>query len=236
MIRFFDFTFSLIGIILLSPLISILLIAGYLDTKSPIFKQERIGKNKKPFSLYKFRSMYLNTKSVATHLANYSSVTKYGSFLRKSKLDEIPQLFNVLIGNMSLVGPRPNVEEDVKKYISDEKSIIFTKPGITDLSSIIFSDEGEILKNSSNPDESYNLLIRPWKSSLILLYIKNESFLLDCQIIFLTLLNFFNRKKTLRLIHDLVKKKSPNNNNLHNICLRKEKLLPININTFNFIS
>jgi hypothetical protein len=100
----------------------------------------------------------------------------------------------------------------------------------------IFSDEGEILKNSSNPDVSYNLLIRPWKSSLILLYIKNESFLLDCQIIFLTLLNFFNREKTLRLIHDLVKKKSPNNNNLHNICLRKEKLLPININTFNFIS
>ena len=137
MIRFFDFTFSLIGIILLSPLISILLIAGYLDTKSPIFKQERIGKNKKPFSLYKFRSMYLNTKSVATHLANYSSITKYGSFLRKSKLDEIPQLFNVLLGDMSLVGPRPNLYNQEELINEREKLGVYkVSPGITGLSQI----------------------------------------------------------------------------------------------------
>jgi O-antigen biosynthesis protein WbqP len=137
MIRFFDFSFSLIGIILLSPLISILLIAGYFDTKSPIFKQERIGKSKKPFNLYKFRSMYVNTKSVATHLANYTSITKYGSFLRKSKLDEVPQLFNVLLGDMSLVGPRPNLYNQEELIKEREKLGVYeVKPGITGLAQI----------------------------------------------------------------------------------------------------
>jgi lipopolysaccharide/colanic/teichoic acid biosynthesis glycosyltransferase len=232
-----DLTGSLVVILCLWWLLLLTWMVIKVDTGGPsILRQIRIGKNRSVFTCYKFRTMQTEAPVAGTHDVSTSFVTRSGRLLRKYKIDELPQLFNVLIGNMSLVGPRPNVEEDVKKYISDEKSIIFTKPGITDLSSIIFSDEGEILKNSSNPDESYNLLIRPWKSSLILLYIKNESFLLDCQIIFLTLLNFFNREKTLRLIHDLVKKKSPNNNNLHNICLRKEKLLPININTFNFIS
>jgi lipopolysaccharide/colanic/teichoic acid biosynthesis glycosyltransferase len=237
--RLIDLSIAFFIIIITSPIFFIILfLIFFYDYKNPIYKGKRVGLNGILFYQYKFRSMKilkLDNNFLSTSASDIR-ITPIGHFIRKYKIDELPQLFNVLIGNMSLVGPRPNVEEDVKKYISDEKSIIFTKPGITDLSSIIFSDEGEILKNSSNPDESYNLLIRPWKSSLILLYIKNESFLLDCQIIFLTLLNFFNREKTLRLIHDLVKKKSPNNNNLHNICLRKEKLLPININTFNFIS
>ena len=90
MIRFFDFIFSLIGLVLLSPIVIVLLIIGYFDTGSPVFCQERVGKNKQPFNLYKFRSMHVDTKSVATHLANYSAVTSYGAFLRKSKLDELP--------------------------------------------------------------------------------------------------------------------------------------------------
>jgi len=137
MIRLFDVFFSLIGIIILSPLITILLITGYLDTKSPIFQQERIGKNKKPFNLYKFRSMYVDTKSVATHLANYSSVTKYGSFLRKTKLDELPQLFNVLKGDMSIVGPRPNLFNQDELIIERDKLLVYNVlPGITGLSQI----------------------------------------------------------------------------------------------------
>jgi len=210
-IRFFDFTFSLIGIILLSPLISILLIAGYLDTKSPIFKQERIGKNKKPFSLYKFRSMYLNTKSVATHLANYSSVTKYGSFLRKSKLDEIPQLFNVLLGDMSLVGPRPQILSEVKLYTNFEKELLRIKPGITDFSSIIFSDESEILRFSKEPNKDYNILIRPWKSKLGVFYVYNNNIFVDLQLIILTLVSIFKRKLALKYTSNLLRKLKANN-------------------------
>lgn len=132
MIRFFDFSFSLIGLLLLSPIIIIFFLIGLLDTGSPIFAQERVGKFKKPFQLYKFRSMHVDTKSVATHLANSSSVTKYGSFLRKSKLDELPQLFNVLLGNMSLVGPRPNLFNQEELIIEREKRGVYNVvPGIT---------------------------------------------------------------------------------------------------------
>ena len=137
MIRFFDFIFSFIGLVLLSPIILVLIIIGFFDTGSPIFCQERVGKNKQPFNLYKFRSMHVDTKSVATHLANYSAVTKYGSFLRKSKLDELPQLWNVLLGDMSLVGPRPNLFNQ-KELIQerDNRGVYQVVPGITGLSQI----------------------------------------------------------------------------------------------------
>ena len=132
MIRFFDIFFSFVGLLLLSPFIIVLFLFGFFDTGSPIFAQQRVGKNKQPFKLYKFRSMHVNTKSVATHLANSSSVTKYGAFLRKSKLDELPQLFNVLLGDMSLVGPRPNLfnqEELIEER--DKRGVYNVVPGIT---------------------------------------------------------------------------------------------------------
>jgi len=132
MIRFFDFVFSCVGLLLLSPIIIIFFLIGLLDTGSPIFAQERVGKFKKPFQLYKFRSMHVNTKSVATHLASQASVTKWGSFLRKSKLDELPQLFNVLLGNMSLVGPRPNLFNQEELIVEREKRGVYdVVPGIT---------------------------------------------------------------------------------------------------------
>ena len=109
MIRIFDILFSFFGLILLSPIILLLLLIGLFDTGSPLLRQERIGLNQKSFNLLKFRSMHLNTQNVATHLVQVSSITIWGSFLRKSKLDELPQLFNVLLGDMSFVGPRPNL-------------------------------------------------------------------------------------------------------------------------------
>ena len=137
MIRFFDFIFSMIGLVLLSPIVIVLLIIGYFDTGSPVFRQERVGKNKQPFNLYKFRSMHVDTKSVATHLANYSAVTKYGAFLRKSKLDELPQLLNVLLGDMSLVGPRPNLfNQEELIHERDSRGVYQVVPGITGLSQI----------------------------------------------------------------------------------------------------
>jgi len=141
MIRFFDFICSLVGLILLSPLLLVLTIVGYFDTGSPFFVQQRMGLNKKAFNLVKFRSMHLNTKSVATHLAHSSSVTNYGMFLRSSKLDELPQLWNVLLGEMSLVGPRPNLFNQEELILERDKMLVYTlKPGITGLAQINNTD------------------------------------------------------------------------------------------------
>ena len=137
MIRIFDIIFSFLGLFLLSPIILLVLIIGLFDTGSPIFRQERIGVNKKPFKLLKFRSMYLKTPSVATHLAQVSSITNWGSFLRKSKMDELPQLINVLKGDMSIVGPRPNLFNQFE--LIEERTVrgvYAVRPGITGLAQI----------------------------------------------------------------------------------------------------
>ena len=137
MTRIFDILFSFLGLLLLSPIFLFLLIVGLFDTGSPMFRQERVGINLKPFHLMKFRSMHVNTKTVATHLVQVSAITRWGSFLRKSKLDELPQLFNVLMGDMSLVGPRPNLfnqEELIKER--DSRGVYSIRPGITGLAQI----------------------------------------------------------------------------------------------------
>jgi O-antigen biosynthesis protein WbqP len=137
MIRFFDFIFSLIGILVLLPIMMLLFIIGLFDTGSPLFFQHRVGKNKKSFTLIKFRTMRPQTQSVATHLINKSAITSFGSFLRKSKLDELPQLINVFFGDMSLVGPRPNLfnqEELIEER--DKRGVYIVRPGITGLAQI----------------------------------------------------------------------------------------------------
>ncbi|RRO12127.1 sugar transferase [Flavobacteriaceae bacterium 14752] len=135
--RLFDFIFSLLGILLLLPVMLLLLIIAYFDSKKPLFIQERVGKNKEAFKLVKFRTMHLSTKSVASHLADVNAITKFGSFLRKTKLDELPQLINVLKGDMSLVGPRPNLFNQLELIEEREKRGVYdVLPGITGLSQI----------------------------------------------------------------------------------------------------
>ena len=137
MTRIFDILFSFLGLVLLGPILIVLIIIGYFDTGSPIFRQERVGKGMQPFRLMKFRSMHVNAPSVATHLASASSITSFGSFLRKSKLDELPQLWNVFVGDMSLVGPRPNLfnqEELINER--DSRGVYSVRPGITGLAQI----------------------------------------------------------------------------------------------------
>lgn len=137
MLRFLDFVFSFFGILFLWPIGLILYIIGLFDTGSPIFVQERVGKDKKPFKLYKFRTMVKNTKSVATHLSSQSSITKFGGFLRKTKLDELPQLWNVFMGDMSLVGPRPNLFNQLELIEEREKRGVYNVlPGITGLAQV----------------------------------------------------------------------------------------------------
>jgi len=137
MTRIFDLVFSFLGLLILSPLILLLLIIGFFDTGSPLFRQERMGMNQKPFNLLKFRSMHVNTQAVATHLVQVSAITNWGSFLRKSKLDELPQLFNVLMGDMSFVGPRPNLFNQLELIEEREKRGVYSiRPGITGLAQI----------------------------------------------------------------------------------------------------
>lgn len=137
MIRFFDFIFSFFGILFLWPIGMILYVIGFFDTGSPIFKQERVGKHQKPFILYKFRTMKTGSKSVATHLANKSDITSFGAFLRRTKLDELPQLINVIKGEMSLVGPRPNLYNQSELIEERAKRGVYNYlPGITGLAQI----------------------------------------------------------------------------------------------------
>ncbi len=137
MIRIFDIVYSLLGLIILSPVIFLLFIIGFFDTGSPLFRQERVGVNKRPFYLLKFRSMHVNTQAVATHLVQVSAITKWGTFLRKSKLDELPQLFNVFVGDMSFVGPRPNLFNQIELIEERSKRGVYSiRPGITGLAQI----------------------------------------------------------------------------------------------------
>ena len=162
MIRFFDILFSSFGLIFLSPLLFILFLIGYFDTGSPIFFQSRVGINKKPFKLVKFRSMYINSPSVATHLANTSSITPFGIFLRKSKMDELPQLWNVMIGDMSLVGPRPCLFNQEELIIErDSLGVFKVLPGITGLSQIRKIDMATpkyLAENDANMIRTFDLL------------------------------------------------------------------------------
>ena len=137
MLRILDIVFALSGLILGLPLLLLVYVIGFFDTRSPLFFQQRMGKDKKPFTLIKFRTMNLNTASVASHLASASSITKMGAFLRKSKIDELPQLWNVLLGDMSLVGPRPNLYNQ-SDLISERDilGIYSVRPGITGLAQI----------------------------------------------------------------------------------------------------
>lgn len=137
MIRLFDFILSLIGLIFGFPLLMVLFFACWMDTRSPIFRQKRVGRYQKPFNLVKFRTMRPNTASIATHLVDFSAITKLGHFLRRSKLDELPQLWNVLKGDMSLVGARPCLFNQTELIAERQsRNVFLARPGVTGLAQI----------------------------------------------------------------------------------------------------
>lgn len=141
MIRFFDIVFSLVGLILGMPLLLLIYIAGLFDTGAPLFRQVRVGRDRQPFTLVKFRTMKVNTASVASHLASATSITRMGRFLRSTKLDELPQLWNVFIGEMSLVGPRPNLfNQDELILERDSRGVYSARPGITGVAQVSHID------------------------------------------------------------------------------------------------
>ena len=186
-----------------------------------------MGKNMKPFKMIKFRSMVLRAdkSGINSTSSNDNRITNVGKIIRKFKLDELSQLFNVFIGNMSLVGPRPQIIDHVLNEYSDkEKQLLDVRPGITDFSSIVFSDEGDILKDSIDPNNDYNNLIRPWKSKLGIFYIKNQSILLDFYLILLTIVAIVNKRLSLRFINKLLFKYKADSE-LVDVSKRDKKLL-----------
>lgn len=163
MLRFFDISFSLIGLIISSPALLLIYSFGLLDTGYPIFIQKRLGKKKIPFNLIKFRTMHVNTEDVATHLASKNDITKFGKFLRKTKLDELPQLINVLKGEMSFVGPRPNLLNQIELIRQREiRGVYDVLPGITGIAQvnkIDMSDAELLAKIDSQMIKSMSFLI-----------------------------------------------------------------------------
>ncbi len=225
--RIFDLTLALILFIPFTIISFPFFILVWLNDKSqPLYFAKRVGKRSKQFKLIKIRSMVTNAdkSEVISTKKNDMRITKIGLIIRKYKIDELPQIINILNGTMSFVGPRPNTfKKGVELYTEKEMQQLNIMPGVTDLSSIVFSDESNILSKSDDPDEDYNQLIRPWKSRLGLIYLNNYSFLLDLIIILLTFLNLFNRKLVLNIIPRIVSIYS-HDKDLISICSRRVEL------------
>lgn len=189
MIRFFDILFSIIGLVLLSPLFTVLYFLIRIESQGGgFYSQERIGKNGKPFKLFKIRSMRIGSdkKGLITIGEKDNRITKTGFILRKYKLDELPQLWNVFIGDMSLVGPRPEVKKYTDLYTEEQKQVLQVRPGITDWASIKYVDENKILGESKDPDDAYVNLIMPNKIKLNMVYIQHQTLGEYFKIIFTT--------------------------------------------------
>lgn len=205
--RTLDLLVALTGLIVLSPLLAtILFLVWRQDGHSPFYAAERAGMRGRSFKMIKIRSMTVNADrtGVESTSADDNRITALGHFIRRWKLDELSQLLNVLKGNMSLVGPRPNTLRGVASYSSAERRLLEVRPGITDFSSIVFSDEGAILAGSTDPDADYDRLIRPWKSRLGLFYVDHASPMLDLQLIWLTLVAIFDKPTALARISRLL--------------------------------
>jgi lipopolysaccharide/colanic/teichoic acid biosynthesis glycosyltransferase len=188
--RCFDIFASFIGLLLLSPFFIIIAIVILIDSRGGVFyKQVRVGKNNKDFKLFKFRSMSTGSdkKGLLTVGGRDSRITRSGYFIRKYKLDELPQLLNVLFGDMSLVGPRPEVRKYVDMYNAEQMKVLSVKPGITDYASIEYSNENELLAKSSEPEKTYIEEIMPAKLLLNQKYITEQGLLTDIKIILRTI-------------------------------------------------
>jgi lipopolysaccharide/colanic/teichoic acid biosynthesis glycosyltransferase len=188
--RLFDILLAVIGILILLPLFIVIALLITIDSKGGIFYiQQRIGKNGKPFGLYKFRTMHTDAdkKGLLTVGGRDPRITKTGYWLRKYKLDELPQLFNVLKGDMSIVGPRPEVKKYTDLYNDEQRKVLSVKPGITDYASIEYVDENELLAKAENPEETYVNIIMPHKLELNKKYIENNNLITDIKIILLTI-------------------------------------------------
>ena len=226
--RVFDLGFSFLGLVILSPIVVIFMFLIWRqDLHSPFYIAKRVGLNGREFNMVKLRSMVKNAdkSGVDSTSTDDMRITKVGHIIRKFKLDELMQLWNVFLGDMSLVGPRPNVKPETDLYTDLEKTLLLVKPGITDISSIVFSDEGDILAGKDDPDISYHQLIRPGKSKLGLFYISHRGFILDIYLVFLTLLAIISKPKALKLLTSKLQDLNASDE-LISIASRTQELVP----------
>jgi len=199
--RSFDVWLAVAGGVLLSPIVLLLATLIWLqDRRSPFYIAPRVGRGGLVFQMIKFRTMVANADRLggSSTASSDARVTTLGRIIRKGKLDEIPQLWNIAAGHMSFVGPRPQVPSEVDKYTCEERHLLDAIPGLTDFSSIVFADEGDILKGAPNADAAYDSLIRPWKSRLGLFYVRNRTLQVDCMLIALTAMAILFRRAALR--------------------------------------
>jgi lipopolysaccharide/colanic/teichoic acid biosynthesis glycosyltransferase len=201
--RLFDVAFATFGLIAAAPiLLPVMLLIWRHDGHSPFYVAPRVGCNGRSFRMVKLRSMVVNAdwNGVDSTSATDGRITSVGRIIRRYKLDELTQLWNVIRGDMSLVGPRPNVQRETDLYTDVEKKLLTVRPGITDFASVVFSDEGEILARHQDADLAYNQLIRPWKSRLGLLYVENRTLWLDLQLIAYTGVALLSKPVALRWV------------------------------------
>jgi len=226
--RAFDVLASLFGLIVFSPILFIFMFLIWKqDYHSPFYIAKRVGLNGREFDMVKLRSMVKNAdkSGVDSTSANDMRITKVGHLIRRFKLDELMQLWNVFLGDMSLVGPRPNVKRETDLYTDVEKELLSVKPGITDISSIVFSDEGDLLAGRDDPDISYHQLIRPGKSKLGLFYISHRGFIFDIYLVILTVLAIISKPKALKLLASKIQDLNASDE-LISIVSRTKELVP----------
>ena len=226
--RLLDFFAASLGLLVTLPLLATICFLVWIqDFHSPFYIPWRVGRNGRKYRMVKMRSMLIRADKTGVDSTAKSDprITPVGKFIRKCKIDELTQLWNVLIGDMSLVGPRPNVERETNLYTSEEKHLLDIRPGITDLSSIVFADEGDILEGKADPDLAYNQLIRPYKSRLGLLYVKNSTVWIDLRIITLTLLTLISRQRALSGVARIVRGLGASED-VCRVALREHSLVP----------
>lgn len=194
--RLFDFTVSFVALVILLPVFLLLAMMIRSESAGPVlYLQERVGKNGRLFRLWKFRTMHTDADKLQAITVGKRDprITRVGTFLRKYKLDELPQLVNVLMGEMSFVGPRPELKKFVDLYTAEQKQVIGVRPGITDYASIQFRNENELLEGKADPIDFYIREIMPVKLGLNLKYIREQSFWLDMRIIFQTIFHVYRK-------------------------------------------
>lgn len=200
--RLFDIIFSFAALVATLPIIAVACLLIFCeDAHAPLFLGLRVGRFGSNFRMMKLRTMIPDAQRFggSSTASSDARLTRLSGPIRRYKLDELPQFINVLVGQMSIVGPRPNLRcGGVDRYTALERKLLTVRPGITDLASIVFSDEGEILNGAADPDALYETIIRPWKNRLALLYVENRSFMLDLRLIGLTLVAMVSKRLALR--------------------------------------
>ena len=226
--RLFDICLAFVGLVCASPvLLTLMFLVWWEDRHSPFYIAPRVGRGGKPFRMVKMRSMRIGAdkSGVSSTSNNDQRITPVGHFIRRFKVDELTQVWNVLWGDMSFVGPRPQVQAGVDLYTARERGLLTVRPGITDFASIVFSDEGTILSGSSDPDADYDRLIRPWKSRLGLVYVASRGIWLDIRLIALTAIAIVSRQTALEGVVVILRALSVNAQ-LVEICRRRKGLEP----------